>query len=241
MTRGCGASCSLLTIAAKHVRYHWWDVRSPVLFRVAVGRRRHRAGAGTTVVFARESRASGFEGRTVAQVEFDPPDQPLPIEQLRPLLPFHAGSDACGLTDVRAAIEKLYRTGRFSDISDRRRARAERSGDGAYHHAVQLLRQRSNHRRRGRAADHQGQLLRATKLELGTLFHDGELQQAAENMQERLRANGLYEATITYRVERNPDTGGDPHAFPSRLGRARAVRRRESAGRLQQTCRYRHR
>src|SRR6185295_12069314 len=46
----------------------------------------------------------------------------------------------------------------------------------------------------------------ASKLELGAAFAENQAVQAIENMQERLRANGLYHAQLRYQVERNPST-----------------------------------
>ena len=59
---------------------------------------------------------SGFEGRPIARIEFSPPEQPLPADEMQSLLTFERGSPL-KLTDVRAAIQKLYQTGRFSNVS----------------------------------------------------------------------------------------------------------------------------
>ena len=50
------------------------------------------------------------------------------------------------------------------------------------------------------------QLLTATKLELGAPFNESQLKQSIDNLQERLRANGLHRATIRYDLDRNPST-----------------------------------
>jgi len=50
------------------------------------------------------------------------------------------------------------------------------------------------------------QLITASKLDLGTLFVESDLDQAVDNMQEKLRLNGLYNATIQRRVDRRPET-----------------------------------
>jgi outer membrane protein assembly complex protein YaeT len=147
-----------------------------------------------------------FEGRTIARIEFDPPDQPIPVDKLQQLLPFHAGS-TLHRAQLREAIEKLYQTGRFSDISI--------EGDPAPNDAGAVIVRIITHfnyfvssvKINGPAEPPtKTQLLASTKLELGTLFADGDLEQAVENMQDRFRANGLYNSTITYRVERDPST-----------------------------------
>ncbi|MGH9558845.1 MAG: POTRA domain-containing protein, partial [Bryobacteraceae bacterium] len=51
-----------------------------------------------------------------------------------------------------------------------------------------------------------GQLLTAAKLELGSEFHEGDIEQAAEIIEERLRANGFYNAKVTSHVDLKPGT-----------------------------------
>ena len=50
------------------------------------------------------------------------------------------------------------------------------------------------------------QLRTATKLELGALFHEDLMEPAVSNMLERLHANGLYKAQLSYHVDFNPGT-----------------------------------
>ncbi|MEQ1947700.1 MAG: POTRA domain-containing protein [Bryobacteraceae bacterium] len=56
------------------------------------------------------------------------------------------------------------------------------------------------------APPNENQLVAAAKLELGTAFAGTAVTQAVENMQERLRANGFYDARIQYRLERDAAT-----------------------------------
>src|SRR5579871_3862047 len=68
------------------------------------------------IVFA-QSAQTGFEGRSIVQIRFDPSDQPLPGAELeRIILPLKTGAPLKS-ADVRAAIQKLYDTGRFADVS----------------------------------------------------------------------------------------------------------------------------
>ncbi len=145
-----------------------------------------------------------FEGRTIAQVEFDPANQPLPVDELARLLPFQAGS-TLKLADVRAAIQKLYATGRYSDVAIS--GTLDGAGTVTVRIATQLAYFVSGITIQGvDEPPTKGQLVSATKLELGKLFEESVLEQANENMLERLRANGLYHATVTHSVDRNPDT-----------------------------------
>ena len=45
-----------------------------------------------------------------------PAEQPLPQDELDRLLPLHKGG-SLSMQDVRATVQKLYLTGRYSDIS----------------------------------------------------------------------------------------------------------------------------
>ena len=69
---------------------------------------------------------SSYAGRTIVRIDFDPPEQPIPRAELERLLPFHVGS-ALNPSAVRAALQKLYETGRFSNIA----IDAQPSPDGA--------------------------------------------------------------------------------------------------------------
>src|SRR5690242_17426221 len=67
----------------------------------------------------------GFDGRLITRIDFDPPEQPLPREELDRLLPLRVGS-ALLPDDVRAALQRLYETGRYANVS----IGADSSGDG---------------------------------------------------------------------------------------------------------------
>jgi outer membrane protein insertion porin family len=144
-----------------------------------------------------------FEGRIIAGIEFDPPGQPLPRAELDRVLPLHAGS-ALHAADVRAALQALYLTGRYLDVS----VDAEPKGTGvelriltAFNYFVSGVNLKGVNEPPNRE-----QLVNATKLDLGTLFSDSQLPPAMNDMQELLRANGLYRAEVNNRVERTPAT-----------------------------------
>ncbi len=150
------------------------------------------------------STLEGFEGRRITRIVFDPRFQPIPEEQLARLLPFQIGS-ALRASQVRETIQKLYSTGRYSDV--------EIDGDDDPPDGVVVtIRTRRTYFVSGVTIDGvaepptKGQLLTAAKLELGTPFNEGQLELATEKMEERLSANGFYDATVTHTVERFPDT-----------------------------------
>jgi len=144
-----------------------------------------------------------FEGRTIGRIDFDPPSQPLPRDELDRLLPLHTGSPL-HQSDVRQTLQKLFDTGRFADIA----IDAQPLGDGV---ALRISTQ-FNYFVGGVSFEgvadppNRNQLLTATKLELGAPFAESQIRQSVENLQERLRANGLYRATIRYDLDRNPST-----------------------------------
>lgn len=147
--------------------------------------------------------AAAYEGRMVGRIDFDPPDQPLPREQLDKLLPMRPGAPL-KLADVHTAIQNLYQTGRFENIS------ISAKEEGA---ALVLTISTELSYFVGRVTldgvaepPNKGQLTTASKLELGAPFADNDMEQAVQNMVERMRANGFHNAKIDYHVERDPAT-----------------------------------
>ena len=155
-----------------------------------------------------DTSAGRWEGRPISRIEFDPPQQPLPLEELNRLLPLKAGSPL-RMEDVRDAIQKLYATGRFADVSiDVSPAGANPDGTGAaLRISTELNYFISGVNIAGESEPpNRNQLISASKLELGALFVESDLDRAIDNMQEKLRVNGLYNATIQRRVDRRPET-----------------------------------
>ncbi len=147
--------------------------------------------------------AQNLEGRTIQRIDFDPPSQPLPRDELDRLLPLRVGGPL-HQTDVRQSLQNLFDTGRFADVT----IDAEPMGDGvALRVATQLNYFVGGVTFEGVAdPPNRNQLLTATKLELGAPFNESQLKQSIDNLQERLRANGLHRATIRYDLDRNPTT-----------------------------------
>jgi outer membrane protein assembly complex protein YaeT len=149
---------------------------------------------------------SDFEGRLITRIEFSPPltGQPLPGPELERRMALRIGSPL-HVTDVKNAIQELYLTGRYADIS----VDAEPDADGvALRVDTQFNYFISGVNLEGEAEPpNRDQLRGSAKLELGTLFlGDQTVDQAQKNMQDRLRANGLYSAKIGARVDRIPAT-----------------------------------
>ena len=145
---------------------------------------------------------SAYEGMRIAGIRFDPPAQPVDSGDLNRLLTWKAG-DALHLSDVRAAIKRLYATGTYSSID----VDTEPAAGG-----VGLVIRTTEQWFIGPVEVHgkvnlppsQGQLANASQLDLGQPFTDGDIQNAIEGMRGLLERNGLYRAQITPKIERDP-------------------------------------
>ena len=145
-----------------------------------------------------------FEGKNVVRIDWEPAEQPLPIEELQRRIKPLATGGVLTSAAIHEAIQALNDTGRYHDVS----VEAQPEGDGV---AVKIVTEFNYFVARvsiqGEAEPpNREQLRTAAKLELGTGFFDNQMEQAVENMQERFRANGLYGAKVTYRVTRAPAT-----------------------------------
>ena len=148
--------------------------------------------------------SASLEGRTIARIDFDPAAQPLTREELASIvLPLRAG-EPLRLSDIRSAIQALYLTGRYRDIA----VNAEPADNGVgirietdFNYFVSGITVRGE-------ADppNASQLATAAKLATGSAVTDDDVEQADRNLLERLRANGLYHAQVTHRIERIPQT-----------------------------------
>jgi outer membrane protein insertion porin family len=144
-----------------------------------------------------------FEGKPIASIAFDPPQRALLPEEMARLLPLKVGTPLLSAT-VRDAIEKLFATGRYEDIL----IDAEAASGGGV--ALRILTQPSWFVGRISVVGvpeppNAGQLVNATKLQLGTQTTPGMIRQAVEGVEGVLRANGFYQAKV--QVEENYEPG----------------------------------
>lgn len=182
------------------------NVRLPVLVLVLAA-----AGALATAqapgvgnrVESHAGNGSDLDDRTITRIDFDPAQQPIPTATLLRILPIHLG-DKVTSEGLHAAIQRLFQTGRYWDVSIDGRA------DGAG--AALTISTKETYFVSGVSVEGaaepptRGQLESATKLELGAPFSEGDIEQAVENIQERLRANGLYQAQVTSHTDKYPAT-----------------------------------
>ena len=144
-----------------------------------------------------------LDGRVIRKIRFEPEQQPLPDDELRAILPLKPG-DRFSRLGVRQMIAELYKTNRFDGIS----VEGEAAGP-----EVDLLIRTTVNWFMGRVVitgvpdpPTGGQLNNSTKLELGTTFAPGQINQASEGLANTLRLNGFYESKIEQELRRDPET-----------------------------------
>jgi outer membrane protein assembly complex protein YaeT len=144
-----------------------------------------------------------FEGQAVARVLFDPPTQPIPSSELVDLVSVHPDAPLRAI-DIRASVERLHATGRYSDIV----VHADQSPEG-----VVLRFETKGNWFVGRVSvdgvpdpPNKGQLVNATKLVLGGPFSNDDLQQATASVARKLEANGFFEARVDPKLEHDAAT-----------------------------------
>ena len=149
------------------------------------------------------SSQNSLEGRRILGIEYEPYLQPLPRHELDDLVPLRPGS-ALKYEDVSATLQVLYGTGRYRDVS----VDAAVDGEGVRLRILTDLNFfTSGVQVRGESEPpNASQLAAAAKLPLGEAVQDSQVESAERNVMERLRANGLYRAQVTHRVERTPAT-----------------------------------
>jgi len=145
-----------------------------------------------------------FYGQPIVAISFVPESQPLAPDQLALALQFKTG-DPLEETALAKAIERLWATGRFDDIS----ARAESAPGGvrlSFHTAPAFFIGRLSIEGASEAPN-AAQLANASKLTLGEPFDQTLLPKAAETLLALLRNNGFYTAQIRYDTVAKPATG----------------------------------
>ncbi len=150
------------------------------------------------------------EGRVIESVSFEPPTQPFTEVELAKLTGLRQGAPL-RMQEVRTAIQNMFTTGRYADIA----VDATEQPDGV---AIKFITEPSYFVGQvtvigTKDPPNEGQLSGATKLQLGMEFNESAIQTAIDNMQERLRANGFYKASIRPEVVREPVTQNAQIAF----------------------------
>jgi outer membrane protein insertion porin family len=148
-----------------------------------------------SVVFGAGGQAQiAFEGQRIANIVFDPAQQPLEGRELFEILPVKR-DQPYRAADIRAAIERLYATGRYEDIQVDATPLAGGVG-------IRFITKNSWFIG-GVVADEDfgeppsaGQIVNASRLALGAPFDREQIPQAVENIRKLLDQNGYFGAKI---------------------------------------------
>ncbi|OYW07647.1 MAG: hypothetical protein B7X34_10505, partial [Acidobacteriia bacterium 12-62-4] len=145
-----------------------------------------------------------YEGRRIASIDYQPESQPYTRTNLERLNPVKPG-DVFAIEAISTAIETLFDSGRFEDVSVDAALTATgevnltfRTVPAWFIGGVAVA----------GATDppSDGQLTTAAKLELGQSFTEDYLIEATQSILSSLRNNGLYRATVEPRFSYDPLT-----------------------------------
>jgi len=142
--------------------------------------------------------ADRYEGKQISRIAFDPTQQPLTTPQLLGLLPVKAG-EPLHQADIRQSIQRLYATGEYEDIA----VDATEDGDRVQIRFITTPAVFIGRISAGNVPEppNQGQLVTASRLQLGAQYTPQDVQQAVESIVSVLKRNGFYNATVV--PERN--------------------------------------
>jgi outer membrane protein assembly complex protein YaeT len=162
-----------------------------------------RSAYGKLPQSSAESSSTYYEGIKVDEVVFPNVKEEKEQTRLRALLSQRAG-EALSREHVRESIKALYATGRFADI----RAEATRSPsqgvvlsfvtDPNYFVGIVSLDMELNR-------PTPGQIINASKLQLGELFTSEKLDLGLKNIKQLMQEHGFYRHSVTYYLRRIPE------------------------------------
>jgi outer membrane protein assembly complex protein YaeT len=140
------------------------------------------------------AQTSQYEGKTVVNIVFDPHVQPLEPAEIAEMLPLKTGQPLRASV-VRAAIERLFATGRYTDIQ----VDAEPYNNGVI---VKFITKNSwfigavTVTGKISSPPNPGQLANATRLDLGQPYHEAMMTAAVAGQKHLLESNGLFLSDI---------------------------------------------
>lgn len=138
--------------------------------------------------------ASKYEDKKVVAIQFDPVNQPVDLAEINRILPLKIGQPL-RQADVRASIERLFATGRYTDIQ----VDAQPYQDGVVIRFITKNRWfigQVSVRGDISSPPNTGQIENATRLDLGTAFNDTKMNDALSGVNRLLTANGLFRSTV---------------------------------------------
>ncbi len=154
------------------------------------------------------AKASDYEGKRISAITFDPAEQPLLPVELQKKVTLTVGQPL-RLEAVRQSISQLFASGRYLDIS----VDAAAAGDGV---SLKFITTSTQFIREVTVTGvpeppNAGQLVTATKLQLGNPYSESQVRRAVESLLEVLRGNGFYQATIASEKMAQPSQQIDIH------------------------------
>lgn len=135
-----------------------------------------------------------FEGQRVVNIAFNPPAQPVEGRELFEILPIKTGQNYSAAS-IRASIERLFSTGRYEDIQ----VDASPAAGGV---AITFITKNSWFIGNVSAIvdfgepPNPGQIVNASRFQLGEPFDDTQMPAALENIRKLLAQNGYFDATV---------------------------------------------
>jgi outer membrane protein insertion porin family len=143
---------------------------------------------------------SRFEGQRILDIQYDP-QPPLDARDLAAAQPLKKG-EALRLEDVGLAIDQLYSTGQFDDIQ----VQADAAPDGVVVRFLTKPRMFVGHvGSQGKIPQppSRGQLTNGSQLNLGEPYDENALHAMESTLTRLFRANGLHEAQLNTRIDRD--------------------------------------
>ncbi len=152
-------------------------------------------GIGCALIAAVFARAQPlFEGKTIVEIRYRPPDQPLAPEDMKRIAVLRVG-EPLRSSDVAEAIERMFATGRYSDIQ----VDAAERGNGVVVTFETTSQRFFGHvEATGKISNPPSAalLVNAAQLPLGGPFDPALLAAAQKNIQRLFVSNGLYGAGV---------------------------------------------
>ncbi len=135
-----------------------------------------------------------YEGLAVSNIRFSPADQPLGADELREILPLKV-NEPLRESVIRTSIERLFATGRYSDIQV---DAAPRDGGVEISFVTKNRWFVGDISISGDPGDppNANQLENASRLDLGAPFLEAKIQEAMAGQRSLLESNGLYGSTL---------------------------------------------
>jgi len=145
-----------------------------------------------------------YEGKRIAEIYFEPAEQPLTRDQLGLALQIRP-PDVFDARRVSQAIERLYASGRFATIEVDASLNSAGGVVLAFRTTPSFFISRVTVDRIPEPPNRE-QLESATRLELGEPYDDSMLPEAASQLTALLRGNGFYSPKITWETARRDST-----------------------------------